>query len=139
MKRLAIFGGALLLLSVFVSLINAEPTQVIETSIGRVGTPITVSISTSVWTKVPTSRTLSNRTEVIVDEPASNTANMVAHYNVCSSTFSSVATTVRPIEIIKGEQDRPYEIDGNTCLWVLSLHTAAENLHYQEVSRRNGP
>jgi hypothetical protein len=115
----------------------AEPAQVIVTSISRYGTPTTVSISTSAWTKVPSSRTLNSRTEVVLDVPASNNANMVAHVGNCTST--SIATTVRPIELVKGEPDRTYQLGGDVCLWVLSLHTAAENLHFQELSRRNGP
>jgi hypothetical protein len=102
-----------------------------ETPVGAYGTPTTVSISTSTWTEVPASSSLNGRSGVLVSVPATNTANMVGHLGDCSST--SIATTVRPLEFVKGNGYALVPIDDSVCLWLLSLHTAAENAHVQEV------
>lgn len=102
-----------------------------EISISAGGTPTTVSISTSAWTKVPAASSLSRRAGIIVSVPASNTANVVGHLGGCSST--AIATTVRPMEFSKGGGFVLVPIDENVCLWLLSLHTAAESVHVQEV------
>lgn len=104
-----------------------------ELSIGAFGTPHTISVSTSAWTKVPSSTTLNRRTGYIVSNPATNSANMVAHLGNCSST--TIATTVRPQEILKGNGFVFEPNDANVCLWMLSLHTSAENVHVQEVAQ----
>jgi hypothetical protein len=99
-----------------------------------VGTATTVSISTSAWTKVPTTSSLTGRTEVCVDLPASASAGMVGIISSNSSTPAE-AITVRPIEIVKGEQDRCYDVPDGLYLYLLSLHTGAENAHVQERRR----
>lgn len=102
-----------------------------EAPIGSVGTPTTVSVSSSTWTKVPTSSSLNQRSGIIISVPSTNTANIVAHIGGCSST--SIATTVRPMEVAKGSGFVLVPIDNNTCLWTLTLNTSAENIHVQEI------
>lgn len=113
------------------SLIHGAP-MTMEAPIRDYGTPTTVSISTSAWTMVPTTST-TGRIGIYVDVPATANASMVAHIGNCTST--AVATTVRPIEIVKGEQSSYFPLRDDVCLWVLSLHSAAESLHYQEVKK----
>lgn len=113
---------------------SAPAPAVREQSFTAVGTATTVSISTSAWTKVPTTSSLTGRTEVCIDLPASATANMSAIISSVSSTPVE-AITVRPIEIIKGEMDRCIQIGDALYLYVISLHTGAENLHVQERRR----
>lgn len=102
-----------------------------EVAISEGGTPTTVSISTSAWTKVPAVSSLARRTGMVVSVPASNTANVVGHFGGCSST--AIATTVRPMEFLKGGGFTLVPIDENVCLYLLSIHTAAENIHVQEI------
>lgn len=111
--------------------VKAAAPAVREQSFTAVGTATTVSISTSAWTKVPTTSSLTGRTTICLDLPASATANMSAIIST-SSVVPGEAITVRPIEIIKGEQDRCIDVGDALYLYVLSLHTAAENLHIQE-------
>lgn len=113
---------------------GAPAPAVREQSYTAVGTATTVSISTSAWTKVPTTSSLTGRTEVCIDLPAAATANMSATIST-SSVIPGEATTVRPIEIVKGEMDRCVQIGDALYLWVISLHTGAENLHVQERRR----
>jgi hypothetical protein len=103
-----------------------------ETPIRSYGTPTTVSISTSAWTLVPASQSLSGQTGILVSLPASASAVMVGHLASCTST--SVATTVRPLEIAKGGFVLVPVAD-NVCLYLLSLHTAAESAHVQEIKQ----
>lgn len=104
-----------------------------EISISAGGTPSTVSVSTSTWTKVPAASSLPRRAGLLVSVPASNTANVVGHFGGCSST--AIATTVRPMEFPKGNGFVLVPIDENVCLYLLSLHTAAENIHVQEIKQ----
>jgi hypothetical protein len=113
---------------------KCEVPAVREQSFTAVGTATTVSVSTSAWTLVPAASTLTGRTDVCFDEPATNNANMSATIST-SSVVPGEATSVRPIEIIKGEQDRCVSVGDSLKLYVLSLHTAAENIHVQERRR----
>lgn len=102
-----------------------------EISFSEAGTATTVSVSTSTWTKVPAASSLARRAGVVVSVPASNTANVVGHLGGCSST--SIAITVRPMEFVKGGGFTLVPIDENVCLYLLSIHTGAENVHVQEI------
>jgi hypothetical protein len=106
--------------------------RVQESAITGFGTPTTVSISTSAWTKVPTT-TLESRSGFIISLPATASANMAGHLQSCSSTV--IATTVRPIEIVKGNGFTLFPVSNDVCLWLISLHTEAENVHVQEINQ----
>lgn len=113
---------------------NAAAPAFREQSYTAVGTGTTVPISTSAWTKVPTTSSLTGRTEICLDLPAAASANMSGIISSDSSTPVE-ATTVRPIEIVKGEQDRCFDVGDGLYLYLLSLHTGAENVHVQERRR----
>ncbi len=102
-----------------------------EISFSAVGTATTVSVSTSTWTKVPAVSSLERRAGIIISVPASNTANVVGVPGPCSA--AGVAITVRPMEIPKGNGFTFIPFDANLCFYILSLHTAAENVHVVEV------
>ncbi len=128
MKKLTLFTLATLATIA----VKASPL-VQETPVKSVGTPTTVAISTSAWTKVPASSTLSGRSGVIVDAPATLNANLVGILDSCTST--AVAITVRPIEVIKGNSYLDIPIGDSVCLYLLSLHTGAESIHIQEYKK----
>lgn len=128
MKHIKRILSAVLLLGV-ASTGFASPL-VREAPISSVGTPTTVSVSTSAWTLVPASQTQTGQTGIVVSNPSTNNAAMVGHLAGCSST--SVATTVRPLEFSKGDFTL-VAVSDNVCLWLLSLHTSAESVHVQEI------
>jgi hypothetical protein len=110
----------------------AAGVPTIESPIRDYGTPTTVSISTSTLTKVPTSQT-SGRIGIFIDAPSTNSGRTVGFFGDCSST--SIATTVRPLEISPGTNTSYLALREDVCLWLLSTHTSAENVHYQEVKQ----
>lgn len=102
---------------------------VAEAPIMGVGSGTTVSVSTYAWTELPTTSTLSSRSGIKISNPSTNTGNVVC---ILATTTPTEATTVRPIEIQPGENPFiPCRIDIE--LYCISLHTAAENVHVQEV------
>lgn len=109
-------------------------SQVAEMPVTQYGTPTTVSVSTSAWTKVPATSSLTGRVGILVKNDFSNNAKMVGILDSCSST--SIATTVRPLGFSTGSDFTLIPVNDNVCLYLLSLHTAAENVHVQEVSQR---
>ena len=132
MKRITFFLVSLGLCAA----VHAAP-PVAEAPINGFGTPVTVSISTdtgaaAAWTKIPTSQT-SGRLGVFLDVPNTNTGRIVGHFGNCTST--SIATSVRPIEIAPSSNSSYFPIREDVCLWLVTLHTAAESVHYQEVKQ----
>lgn len=121
----------LFLVCLFAVKSHAAPLEA-EAPIKDVGTPVTVSISTSTLTKVPTSQT-SGRMGIFIDSPSSNSARTVGFLGDCSST--ALASTIRPIEIAPGTNTTYIGIREDVCLWLLSLNTSAESVHYQEVKQ----
>lgn len=115
----------------FMALVVYSAPLVVEAPVKGYGTPTTVSISTSTWTQIPTSQT-SGRLGVFVDNPNGNSV-MVGHIGDCSST--SIATTVRPIEIAASSNSSYIPLREDVCLWLLSLASSAESVHYQEVKQ----
>lgn len=108
-----------------------------ESPILGFGTPTTISISTdtlltSAWTKIPSSQT-SGRFGIFIDVPNTNTGKLVGHYGNCNST--AIATSVRPIEISPSSNTTYLSMREDVCLWAITTHTAAENVHYQEVKQ----
>lgn len=131
MKRLAL-ASLVSMLSVGLYAESNYAPMVEEATILGYGTPATISISNSAWTKVPTTA-YGSRSGFVVSVPASNNANMVGHLANCTST--AIATTVRPIEIIKGNGFTLFPAGNGVCLWLLSLHSGAENAHVQEIAQ----
>jgi hypothetical protein len=122
----------LLPLGLYASVSYAGKPLVAEAPINAVGTPVTVSISTSTLTKVPTTNT-AGRAGFFLDNPATNSGRMVGFLGNCTST--AVASTIRPVEIAPSTNSDFYPISDQICLWLISLNTAAENVHYQEVKQ----
>ncbi len=105
-------------------------TPVAEAPIKDFGVPVTISISTSTLTKVPSSQT-SGRMGIFIDAPYTNNARVVGFFGNCTST--ALAATIRPIEIAPATNTGYISLREDVCLWLVSLHTAAESIHYQEV------
>jgi hypothetical protein len=131
MKKLFLFLGLMLPLGAMAAPKFAP--RVMEAELSQFGTPATVSVSTSAWTKVNPSSSLTSRSGIIVSVPSTNNANVVGILGNCTST--AIATTVRPIEIAKGNGFTLFPLADDVCLWLLSLHTAAESVHYQEITQ----
>lgn len=115
----------------FVGKCFAAP-PVAEAPISSYGTPVTISISTSTLTQVP-STTTTGRIGIFVDAPASNSARVVGFFGNCTST--ALASTIRPIEIAPATNTTYFPLRDDVCLWLLSLNTSAESIHYQEVKQ----
>ena len=102
---------------------------VTEGPLTATGTGTTVSISTSAWTKVPTTTSLTGRLAVQVCNPSTNTASM---YAIVKSATPSEAITVKPREIGKGSTQVIPCPDG-LYLYLFSGHTSAESAGVQEL------
>ena len=110
-------------------LVSAPP--VAEAPIKSVGTPVTISISSSTLTKVPSSQT-SGRIGLFFDNPSSNGYRVVGHLGNCTST--ALASTIRPVEITTQTNTSYFPIREDVCLWLITLNpSASESIHYQEV------
>lgn len=120
----------------FVSLFGAAglahaATPVAEAPIKNFGTPVTVTVTTqTTLTMLPTSQT-SGRMGIFIDNPASNSAAVSGFLGNCTST--SIASTIRPIEISPGANSTYIPIREDVCLWLVSLASGSLSVHYQEV------
>jgi len=128
---LAVIGGLALAA-------QASKPLVAEAPIKEVAVGVTVSASTSAWTR-EAATTTQGRFGVLVSNPGSNSAAVVlaltnADSLACDATITAPATTVRSIEISRGGQAFIPVSDG-VCVYFLSLHTAAENVHFQSVKQ----
>lgn len=133
MKKLLFFGAFFVF--GFIAVLKGAGIRVVESPVLGYGTPTTVAISSTTWTKVPTSQA-SGRFGVYIDpEIKSSTHSFVGHLGDCTST--SIAVTVRPFEIQKIDGMNYFPIREDVCLWLLSTNTgaASENVHYQEVKQ----
>lgn len=119
--------------SVVPAYLYAAP-PVAEAPINGYGTPVTVAISSTTLTMVPTSQT-SGRMGIFFDNPNTNTGRMVGFYGNCTST--SLASTLRPIEIAPSTNSTYIPLREDVCLWLIDLNTgaASENAHYQEIKQ----
>lgn len=124
MKKVVFFVAMLLTGGVF-----AAP-PVAEAPVKSYGTPVTASVDNVTLTKIPTSQT-SGRVGIFVDNPSSNTGRMVGFMGNCTST--ALASTIRPIEIAPGTNTTFMPIREDVCLWLITTHSAAESIHYQEA------
>ena len=131
MKKLGLFAVLM-----FCAVITQAAPLTIEAPVKSVGTPATVTASSLTWVMIPPAATgnLSGRFAILVDVPATNTDNVVGHYNVCTGS-TTVATTVRPLEFIKGNSTSVLGISDKVCLFILALDTGTETIHYQEVAQ----
>lgn len=106
---------------------------VILSPIKDYGTPVTVAISSTTLTKVPTSQT-SGRVEVYVSN--ASTRPVTGFFGNCTST--ALASTIRPIRIVNDTTEqgsKVFPIREDVCLWLISTETVtdSQSIHYQEV------
>lgn len=126
------------LLFVAVMLIGAgvaySAPPVAEAPVKGYGTPVTIAISSTTLTMVPSSQT-SGRAGIIFDNPNTNTGYMVGFYGDCTST--ALANTIRPVEIGPSTNSTFISLREDVCLWLITTNTAisSENAHYQEVKQ----
>lgn len=135
MKKLVI--ASLLLIGVYAGKCHGAAGLVAETPVKAVGTPVTVAISSTTLTKVPTSQT-SGRFGIYVSLPVTAGSGVVGFFGDCTST--ALASTIRPIELSTGTARGGFDyfsMREDICLWLLSLNTAAatQDIHYQEVKQ----
>lgn len=131
MKKLILFG----MLFLPASIILGAPLFT-ESPIKSVGTPVTVAISSTTQTKVPTDQ-LSGRVGVYISNPSTNT--IAGFMGNCTST--TLASTIRPFELgrttnLVGDASMLYlPMREDVCLWLISIDVtaASKNIHYQEV------
>lgn len=110
---------------------------VAEAPIKDYGTPVTVSISTdtgaaAAWTKIPTSQT-SGRMGIFLAIPSGNSGDILGHLGNCTST--AIATSIRPLQYARGSNSPLIPLREDVCLWLITSHTSAESVHYQEIKQ----
>lgn len=129
MKWLGLFLASL----TYVVMSHSAP-PVAEAPIKDYGTPVTIAISSTTLTMVPSSQT-SGRIGIVFDNPNSNTGYMVGFFGNCTST--ALANTIRPFEFDPDTNSTFISMREDVCLWLLNTNTAAasENAHYQEVKQ----
>ncbi len=131
MKRIKFIGLVICVILSSVIVSKAAPFTV-DYPLKACADPTAVSISTSAWTQVPASQ-CAGRTVVVVANIAANNAAMGAY--VEESTTASVAITITPIEIAVGSVLTIHLAD-TQYLFLVSLHTSAENADIQEFRQR---
>jgi hypothetical protein len=109
----------------------SPPTQ--EMPVYPCADAFTVTLTTYSWTRVPTTN-CSGRSLIVLNNPASNTANIVGH--VTTATTTSISTTTKTIELIKGAGDSGRGISEEGYLWLMSLAASAESVSGQEFRQR---
>lgn len=108
-------------------------TPVAEAPIKDFGTPVTVTVTTqTTMTMLPTSQTV-GRIGIFIDNPTSNGSAVSGFFGNCTST--SIASTIRPIEIAPGTNSTYFGIRDDVCLWLISLAAGSQSVHYQEVKQ----
>lgn len=103
-----------------------------EAQITDVGTATTVSVANNAWTKVPSGTPLGNRSGLLINNPSSNSSVMVGVLSTNASSPTE-ATTVRPLEFSPASDFTFVPISSGVYLYLMSLHSAAENVHVQEI------
>lgn len=111
---------------------------VAEAPIKGVGTPVSIAISSTTITKVPSSQ-LSGRMGIYISNP--NVGNVAGFIGDCTST--ALSNTIRPFQFglsAVGNDQSPMfyvPIPEDFCLWLIALNTAAATttIHYQEVKQ----
>lgn len=129
MKKFMLLGVVL-----FLNVCVYAAAPVSEAPIKGYGTPVTIAISSTTLTKVPSSQT-SGRIGIFLDAPYSNVGIVSGFFGDCTST--ALAITIRPLEFTPGNSSAYIPIREDVCLWMVSLDTtsATSNVHYQEVKQ----
>ncbi len=108
-----------------------------ESPILGYGIPVTIAISSTTLTKVPSTQT-SGRFGIFVSNPSTNSGSISGFMGDCNST--TLASTIRPIVFSTTPSQYNFNflsMREDVCLWLISENTAAAsaNLHYQEVKK----
>lgn len=118
--------------------VTADPS--VEIPVSGVGSPGSVALSTDTFVVVPSSTTgnFEKRTEIILTNPAAQSA-VITGFIGDSSTVAevdsvAVATTTIVIEIPVGGA-KSVRVDDGLFIWLKSAHTSTENVHYQELKQ----
>lgn len=104
---------------------------VIHSPVINSAAPTTVSVSTSAWTEVPASYSLTNLTGIILSNISTNTASVVGMLGNSDATITTYIG-IMPIEIEPGEVWMQ-PISSEQKLYLRSLATSAENISVQEI------
>lgn len=104
---------------------------VYEQVITSVGTATTVSVSTSAWTRLPATSSLSGRTGVMITNDSANASNCAIIIS-SSATEPTEATTVRPGSLRPGVT-AIIGAGNNMYIYALYLGASAGNVHVQEL------
>lgn len=134
MKKLLLSLG---FIGCFALTVKAAPL-VTESPVNGYGTPVTLAVSSTTFTKLPTTQT-SGRVGVYVTNPS--TRPVAGFFGDCTST--ALATTIRPIQFAlvtagTGDANTQYfSMREDVCLWLIELQTdtASQNVHYQEIKQ----
>ena len=89
-----------------------------------------VAISTTSWTKIPTTNSR-YRKAVLLDNVNSNSADMLMTFTM-SDTAPTVSTTTGS-SLMKDEAPVIMSIGEKIRIWLISLHTASEDVFYLEL------
>ena len=116
---------------------NAKAEFTAEIPISTAAAAGSVSVSTSALTKINPTRSMPLRSGILVNQKATNNANMYGVLGNCSATPNTISNG-NVIEIGVNDRERLIPVDSGTCLWLYSAHTSAETIYYQEVGQRIG-
>lgn len=104
-----------------------------EQAVVRVGTATTVSISATVWTKVPATSSLVGRIAIAVNNPSTN-SNVFGGIISTSSVTPGEAVTVMPLEFAPSTDFSIVPVGDGLYLYLVSP-AGAQNVHVQELSQ----
>lgn len=116
----------------------AAAADTIEVPISSYSAVTAVSIASHAWTNAtPAAVRLTDLSEVLVDNPSSNSAAMHGHVWGCvTAPTASTSTYKGPVELTAADPAYRLAITEDLCLWLVSRHTAAESVMVQGVRRR---
>jgi len=127
MKKILAF---MILMVAITSVSRSAPLQS-RATIQGVNETLGVSASTSSWTAVPSTSTVdTSRGGLFLFNPTGNNAT----FNVVMSTNTSVSSSTNTVTVELTTGAGVYlDISGYTYAFVVSKHTSAETIYYQEI------
>ena len=130
-RRLFPFIGLILLASSVKAATNGTPTRENPIAYNKVGTAVTVSVSTSAWTKANSATTLvQDRSGLRITNPSGNTQPV---YWICHAAAPTEAITVLINQISVGANGTA-PCGSNLNLYLLSV-TSAQSVGVWEVGQ----
>lgn len=118
----------------FSVIVHASGVMTIEAPVNGFGTPVTIAISSTTSTMVPSTQT-SGRQGVFIGIPSTNTGRIVGFYGNCTSTTNGIS--IQPLNFAPGSNSIYLPLREDACLWLITTNTgaASENINYQEVKQ----